>query len=111
MFGAKDAIEFKRCQGNSFLQIWNQFAKTLKQEELDEAAVITRMIWHRRNDVIHGKGFLHPNSIINRAELEVQTYKNNNKRHQPTAITMEALICSWKKSLGVFNVHEYSCIL
>ena len=39
------------------------------QEEIEFHAVTTRKIWFRRNTVVHGGEFLHPNILINEAEI------------------------------------------
>ena len=39
----------------------------VEPEELNEVAITMRVIWARRNDVLHGKGFKHPQEIIAQA--------------------------------------------
>ena len=37
---------------------------------------MARRIWHRRNDVIHGVVFMHPNEIVRESRLAVEDFKN-----------------------------------
>lgn len=39
-----------------------------------EVAMISRLIWTRRNEFVHGKGFMHPNFLIKRAQSELEMF-------------------------------------
>lgn len=59
--------------------------------------MIDRQIQYRRNNVIHGKGFSHPNSDISQAKVEFQNYRETKESHFNNAAKHEDLICVWKK--------------
>ncbi|XP_042944551.1 uncharacterized protein LOC122278428 [Carya illinoinensis] len=42
---------------------------------MEEVGSIMRLIWTRRNEVVHGKEFRHPNSIIHKAQDDLTCYK------------------------------------
>lgn len=60
---------------SSFMDIWMMLTTILTQDELEEATSITKLIWNRRNEVVHQKGFSHPNSIITKAKEELKFFK------------------------------------
>ncbi|XP_042944732.1 uncharacterized protein LOC122278619 [Carya illinoinensis] len=47
----------------------------LHKHELDEAGMIARQIWTKRNEFIHDKGFRHPNSVIYKAISDLRLFK------------------------------------
>lgn len=64
------------------MDIWSTLYQTLKQVELEESEIIVRLVWTRRNEVTHGKGFSHPNFIVNKAIEELQAFKNIPKNYK-----------------------------
>lgn len=58
----------------SFLDLWNNLTGYLNQMELAKAAYISNFIWARRNDNVHNKEFVHPNSIIVKARNELNIF-------------------------------------
>lgn len=42
--------------------------------ELSEATVIVKLIWSRRNDVVHLKPFTNPNAIILMAKIDFSSF-------------------------------------
>ncbi|XP_035547372.1 uncharacterized protein LOC118348908 [Juglans regia] len=58
------------CSGAQ--DVWSQeLIGKLDSEELNEAAITLRLIWARRNDVLHGKAFKHPREIIAQPRTEL----------------------------------------
>ncbi|XP_042939466.1 uncharacterized protein LOC122274496 [Carya illinoinensis] len=48
---------------------------------IEEVGSIMRLIWTRRNEVVHGKAFRHPNSIVIKAQDDLSCYKMANQDH------------------------------
>ncbi|KAF5445283.1 hypothetical protein F2P56_034346 [Juglans regia] len=61
------------CSGAQDVWCQELFGK-LDSEELNEVAVTMRVIWARRNDVLHGKAFKHPREIIAQARTELSLH-------------------------------------
>ncbi|KAF5481155.1 hypothetical protein F2P56_001831 [Juglans regia] len=81
---------------SSFLEIWSHMIKNLQQDELDEAVMTAGLIWFRRN-LIHGKDFSHPDSLINKAREEIQIFKHSQERQHKKSDANEESCCLWKK--------------
>lgn len=44
-------------------------------EELEICAMVARSLWTRRNALVHGESFVHPNKFVSGAEDSLQQYK------------------------------------
>ncbi|XP_035546735.1 uncharacterized protein LOC118348703 [Juglans regia] len=64
-------VQKSSSQSDLFFNIWAELIGKLDSEELNEAAITLRLIWARRNDVLHGKAFKHPREIIAQARTEL----------------------------------------
>lgn len=60
----------------SFQGIWDYLVTHLNQKELMEVAMIVRLLWFRRNEFVHGKGFMDPNLLIEKAKRKLELYGN-----------------------------------
>lgn len=58
MFGLKGARKVQKLslEGHTFQDVWQVLIDKLDQE-LQEATMISRKIWTRRNNFVHNKGF------------------------------------------------------
>lgn len=69
--------------------------------------MLDRLIWFRRINSIHGKDFSHPNSLISKARVELQTFKQIKERHHNLVAVNEESICLWKKPpKGVYKLNR-----
>lgn len=59
---------------HSFKDIWQNLSSKLTINELVESATLAKLIWQRRNDSIHQKGFSHPNVLIKNGQEELSLY-------------------------------------
>jgi hypothetical protein len=65
----------KSCHGGpTFLQVAEGMVSSCDQTELAYFVSIARRIWLRRNEKIHGDGFLHPNIIVQQATQAVDLF-------------------------------------
>ena len=76
-------IQKMAFHNTSFLDIWSRLCNILQQKELEEAAIVARMIWYKRNDFIHGKKFEHPTFILNKAKESWQAFKHAQVPNKP----------------------------
>jgi hypothetical protein len=60
---------------NKFSEVMELFFGLCTPEEVDINAEIARRIWFRRNTVVHGGDFLHPNELIILASNFIRDYK------------------------------------
>ncbi|XP_042956310.1 uncharacterized protein LOC122292152 [Carya illinoinensis] len=61
-------------QCDQFRDIWAHLTEKLPKAELEMAGLIARLIWNRRNEFVHGKGFRHPISILQKAKDDHRAY-------------------------------------
>jgi hypothetical protein len=63
------SIKFQKIsnKGNDFLAIVEEMFSKCQPEELRHFAGIVRRMWLRRNEVVHGGPFLHPNLPVQNA--------------------------------------------
>lgn len=106
---SQGCIKIQKIVGykSSFIEIWSHMIKNLKKEELAKVVVIAILIWFRRNNLIHGKTFTPPSSIIQAEKVEPQCFKQAMNRQQKNQ-TKEVVqfICSWKKPLeGIYKLN------
>ncbi|XP_041001565.1 uncharacterized protein LOC121247256 [Juglans microcarpa x Juglans regia] len=83
----------------NFLGIWDQLVKNLQQDELEEAAMVARHIWTRRNEFVHGKEFRHPNSVLRRAREDLQLFRRTKQTQLTNSESHTVSINTWKKPL------------
>jgi hypothetical protein len=50
-----------------FMLVFADVRRRCNEEEIELFAVIAKAIWARRNGMIHGEEFIHPNTMVNRA--------------------------------------------
>jgi hypothetical protein len=68
--------QIQKCSSvvNSFTEVMDKFFAIYTLEEVDINAEIARRIWFRRNSVVHGGYFLHPNEVILSATNAIVEY-------------------------------------
>ncbi|XP_042974751.1 uncharacterized protein LOC122306389 [Carya illinoinensis] len=93
-------IKIQKMAGkrSSFREIWSQMVKNLKKEDLAEAAIIARLIWFRRNTLIHENSFTPLGLIIQAAKMEMKNFKEAMKKPQSSPrCTSGQTFNLWKK--------------
>jgi hypothetical protein len=65
--------------GLTFRQVVIEVIRDCDDEAISLFAVIARRIWFRRNEVIHGGLFFHPNVLVQRAKEAVEDFDAANK--------------------------------
>ncbi|KAF5465302.1 hypothetical protein F2P56_015322 [Juglans regia] len=85
-------------QHDLFREVWDQLSEKLPKAELQVAGSITRLLWHRRNEVVHGKELRHPNSILHKAYEDTRLFKVAKNQVNPLGVNLcpEDKL-SWKK--------------
>lgn len=58
----------------SFLEVVDAMITRCSKEELNIFALTTKKIWAKRNDVVHGGDFQHPNRIVIEARELLQQF-------------------------------------
>lgn len=46
----------------------------LTLKEISEATFIFKLLWTRRNEIIHGNPFTHPTSLVNKGKMDFSQY-------------------------------------
>lgn len=89
-------ITEKPGEGNSFVEILEYMMERLSTDKVEQFGMIAKNIWKRRNDVLHGGSFTHPNAIVrNASELEyLYRHANAPRPNEGTLIQRESI---WKK--------------
>ncbi|XP_042954641.1 uncharacterized protein LOC122291055 [Carya illinoinensis] len=72
---ASKPIQKLSLEAGSFKEVWQQITDKLPKARTEEVGSIMRLIWTRRNKVVHGKAFRHPNSILVKAQDDLYCYK------------------------------------
>ncbi|XP_042983344.1 uncharacterized protein LOC122312724 [Carya illinoinensis] len=72
---ASRPIQKLSLEAKSLKEIWQQIMGKLPKIMMEQAGSIMRLIWTRRNKVVHGKEFRHPNSIIHMAQDDLKCFK------------------------------------
>jgi ribonuclease HI len=69
-------IKFQKSNhgGQTFLQVAEDMVSICDQKEFAYFVSIARRIWLRRNEKIHGGGFLHPNTLVQQATQAVDLF-------------------------------------
>jgi len=62
--------------GNSFVEILDFMFARFDPEEVELFVEIARRLWFRRNDVVHGGKFSHPNEVIGTATALMTEYRS-----------------------------------
>lgn len=73
-----------------FIDIWQLLLDKLKPFEISEAAILMRLIWHMRNDFLHGKLFTHPNLLLQKASSNLSDFiqtQDSHSHHSPPCST------------------------
>ncbi|XP_042944746.1 uncharacterized protein LOC122278632 [Carya illinoinensis] len=60
-----------------FFDIWSSLVEVLNTSELGIVASISKEIWNRRNEIVHGKELRHPTKIYNQALEEFTLYTDS----------------------------------
>jgi len=70
-------MKIQKCSnaGYSFKEVMEKFFDLCTSGEVDINVETARRIWFRRNSVIHGGDFLHPNDVILLATTAIGEYK------------------------------------
>ncbi|KAG6692602.1 hypothetical protein I3842_10G122900 [Carya illinoinensis] len=80
---ASRPIQKLSLDGSYFKEIWMQMSVKLPQTLLEEAGLIVRLIWTRRNEFVHGKDFRHPNSIADQTAITTENSERTQKWKSP----------------------------
>ncbi|XP_042980006.1 uncharacterized protein LOC122310194 [Carya illinoinensis] len=80
-----------------FFKVWAMLNQKLDTNELEESAIMMRGIWSRRNELIHGKCFKHPNHLMLGAKTEALAYKDANRYQQDHQQIADQRVQSWQK--------------
>jgi hypothetical protein len=69
--------KIQKCSnvGNFFKEVVEMFFVLCSPEEVDFNVEMARRIWFRRNSVVHGGDFLHPNDVLSSAIMAIGDYK------------------------------------
>lgn len=81
-------------QSNDFTKVWREFFQKLKNEELEIAAVITKLIWMRRNAFVHGMEIQAP-YLIHKASKDLLLFQSAQGAHLEVSLTTQR--CVWLK--------------
>ena len=82
-----------------FKEVWSQMRKRLSQIDMEEAGMIARLLWTRRNDFVHGKALRHPNSIIQKVATDLICFKETQDKSSVGTYRGSRPCVKWKKPL------------
>lgn len=76
VWGASEKL-FQKCSftGSDFIQVAEGILTRCGREALISFIILARKIWFRRNSVVHGGCFSHPNSLVQEMRKSVDEYK------------------------------------
>lgn len=95
---ASRSLQKLSLEGDCFKSIWNQLSERLPKHALEEAGMILRLIWSRRNEFVHGKEFRHPNAIIHKAYEDHRCFKATKTIVHAATTSISSLNAqAWKK--------------
>lgn len=80
-----------------FFNVWTTLVQQLNPSELEEVAVTLRGIWTKRNEVLHGKGFIHPIVLSQKAKAKVSSFQEVNKTSQLNPVQATQRVHKWSK--------------
>jgi hypothetical protein len=76
VWGASDRVFQKSTlQGPIFLNVAEGIIHNYGKEALNTFMVTTRQIWLRRNEVVHGGIFTHPNIIVSKVRAAMEEFQ------------------------------------
>jgi hypothetical protein len=64
-----------RVNGLSFVGIFEELVERCDLSKLTTFVVTAKMLWLRRNAVIHSEMFTHPNQIIRQVESTIEEFQ------------------------------------
>jgi hypothetical protein len=67
------------CGESLFIQVFEALMGKCEMEELELFATIARQIWFKRNTVIHGGVFTHPNQVASNARRSLEEFRKANE--------------------------------
>lgn len=65
--------------GEQFCQIVEHVFTKCDSEEIRQFVALARRLWLRRNDVVFGRAFIHPNTLIHEAKRAVENFSTANE--------------------------------
>lgn len=94
-------------EGNFFIDVMEGMMERCTIEELELHAVIARKIWLRRNTVVYGGVFSHPNVLIQEAVSSLNEYREANTMEAMVVLNREPVIpIKWQAPPpGVYKVN------
>jgi hypothetical protein len=95
----ESTIKLQKCQKGwgDFQQIFLEVAKRCDQTEVELFAVIARKIWLRRNQVVHGGSFSHPNQVLREAMSILEEFRLSNANcNMPQPSSPPTLVEKWR---------------
>ncbi|XP_035543096.1 uncharacterized protein LOC118346314 [Juglans regia] len=101
----------KKVQKFSFhsdlvFNIWAELIGKLEPGDLNEVAATMRVIWARRNDVLHGKVFKHPQEVIGQARAELSLHEEAFQKEVDANYENMTRVHRWTKpAVGAFKVN------
>jgi ribonuclease HI len=69
-------IQKSQSLGRDFQSVFADLAERCSMEEIEMCAVIARAIWTRRNAVVHGEAFEHPNVLLRKARESLRQFQS-----------------------------------
>jgi ribonuclease HI len=92
--------------GESFMELVENLMEFLCKEELELFVWTTKMIWKRRNGVIHGEAFLHPRVVTQRTKEFLQQFRKANEKNQGKVQCNQAPVQRWEAPPpGIYKVN------
>ncbi|XP_059436307.1 uncharacterized protein LOC132169261 [Corylus avellana] len=92
-------VKLQKCStnGGSFRQLFSDVLRRCEKREVELFSVTARKIWMRRNRVVHGGLFQHPNQVLKEAEVGLEDFRRLNvpTSHQEDHAA-EADIARWQ---------------
>jgi ribonuclease HI len=75
-------LRIQKCSftGPDFLEVMEGLLNKCTGEELEIFSCIVRRIWLRRNEVLHGGGFAHPSTLVQKAMQDVEDHRRAQER-------------------------------
>jgi ribonuclease HI len=71
-------IQKSHFDGPNFMEVVEGIFKKCEEEEINLFVGLARKIWFRRNEVVHGGSFTHPNVLVQQAKEAVAEFKAAN---------------------------------
>jgi hypothetical protein len=77
--GGKICFQKRVCEESDFIKVVETIMGRCEMEDLELFATTARLIWLRRNTVIHGGIFTHPNQVVRNACRSLEEFRNANE--------------------------------